>query len=188
VIRVGRVAAGHDRRRRSAGVDGHHFDGLEVIDREPELAAQEAERAAGDMTADADGRMFAERNDDAPALVQRLVRLADRGAGLDFDGEPPRVPGDAPHRRQVDDHARVRVGDEPFEAMPAARGHQPAPGADRLVHCGNDLRRRADGAYVVGAAAEALVDLAIQHGAVARVVGSEAFAGISGMIGHGHRL
>ena len=145
------------------------------------------------MAADADARILAERHDDAPPLEQRRVRLADGGAGLDLDRAPPRVVGDAPHRREVDDHARVRIGDETLEAVAAARRHQAPASAHRFVHRRDDLRRRADRAHVVGAGAEALVDLAIQHGAIARVVRRESFSGVvrligGGRSGHGHPL
>ncbi len=164
-------------------VDRHDLHRFEVIHGEPQLPAQEAERAARDMAADADARILAERHDDAPPLEQRLVGIADGGAGLDLDRAPPRVPGDAPHRRQIDDHARVRVGDETLEAVAAARGHQPPASPHGFVHRRDDLRRRADRAHVVGAGPEALVDLAIQHGAIARVVRRESFSGVVRLIG-----
>ena len=132
-LRVGRLARRDDAARPSALVHGDHLDGVQIVRREAELAAEKAERAADDVPAHADPRILAERDHDAPRLEQRPERLADRRAGLDGDGAPFRVVVDALHRRDVDDHPHVGIRDESLEAVPAAR-HDEAPSfADRLL-------------------------------------------------------
>ena len=128
------------------------LDGVQVVRGEAELAAEEAEGAAGHVPAHADPRILAERDHHAPCLVQRAERLAHRGAGLDGDGAPLRVVVDALHRRDVDDHPHLGIRDEPLEAMPAAR-HDEAPSfADRLLRRADRRVGRAGEPDVVGLA------------------------------------
>ena len=138
-IRIGRLASGHHDARAPRFVDGHHFDAIQVVRRETELPAQEAEGAAHHVTAHADSRIFAERKHGSPCLEQRLKRLADRRAGLDRDGAACRVVVDPFHRRDIDDHADVGIGDESLEAMPAARDHHPLPLVHGFLHRRQDL-------------------------------------------------
>src|SRR5712671_2771110 len=90
-MRVRRLAGRHHAARPSVLVDGDHLDGVEIVRREPELAAEEAKGATGDMSAHADLRIFAEGYHDAPRLVQRPEGLAHRGAALDGHGAHLRV-------------------------------------------------------------------------------------------------
>ena len=87
-MRVGRLPGRHHAARPSALVHGDHLDGVQIIRRETELAAEEAEGAAGHVPAHADLRILAERDHDSPRLEQRPERLAHRGAGLDGHGAP----------------------------------------------------------------------------------------------------
>ena len=107
-IRIGRLARRDDAAGAPVRVHGDDLDGVQIVRGEAELAAEKAERAAGHVPAHADAGILAERYDHAPVLDQRAERLAHRRAGLDGDGAPLRVEGDALHRRDVDDHPARR--------------------------------------------------------------------------------
>ena len=90
-MRVGRLPGRHHAARPSALVHGDHFDGIQIIRGEAELAAEEAEGAADHVPAHADRRDTRRAGSPLPTLEQRPERLAHGGAGLDGHGAPFRV-------------------------------------------------------------------------------------------------
>ena len=168
VIRIRRIARRDDAAGAPVRVDRDDLDGVKVVRRQPELPAQKPERPAGDVPAHADAGILAQRHDHAPPLGQRPERLPHRRARLDDDRAPLRIERDPLHRRDVDDDLDLRIRNEPFQAMPAAR-HDDAPVlADRVADRRDDIFRRTGEADVVGRGDEALVEAFVDDGAVAR--------------------
>ena len=143
-IRIRRLARRDDDAGPPVGLHGHDLDAVQVVGGEAELAAEETERAAGHVPADADARVLAQRNDHAPVVVERPERLAHRGAGLHGDGAPFRVEGDALHRRDIDDHLDLGIRDEPL-AGNARRWSRPGGGLRARRPRRPRARRRSNG-------------------------------------------
>ena len=172
-VRVRRVARCDDAVRPSAGIDGDHLDGVQVIRRETELTTQKAEGTTHDMPTHADRRILAERDHHAPPVVQHAERVADCGAGLDGNRTASGVVVNALHGRDIDDHPHVRVRDEPLEAVPAAGDDETSPFLHRVFDGRHDLFGRAHESHVVRRRAEPLVEPLVDHGAIPRVVGAD---------------
>jgi hypothetical protein len=162
--------AGNHAARPSGLVHGDHLDGIQIVGREAELAAEEAEAAPDHVPAHADLRILAERQDRSPGLEQRPERLAHGGAGLDGHSGPFRVVVDALHGRDIDNHPHLGVGDEPLEAMSATRHGETPSFAHRLLDRRYHLIGRADQPHVVRGRDEPLVEALFDHRAIPRVV------------------
>jgi hypothetical protein len=132
-IRVGGFPRGDHAGDAPAFVDGDHFDRIQVVRGEAELATEEAEGSAHDMSTQADVGIFAERNHCSPVLEQRLEGVSNHRASLDGDSGAIGVVVDALHRGDVDEHAHVGIGDEAFKAVPAARDDDTPPFADGIL-------------------------------------------------------
>ena len=172
-IRVGRLARRDDDIRTPVRVDRHDFHRIEIVRGEAELATQESKRAAGDVSADPNRRIFTEWNDDAPGLGKRAERFADRRSGFDRDGTHRVVVIHALHRRDVDDDAHVGIGDEPFETMPAARDDESASFAHGIGYGGDDGFRRPDEANVVRIGDESLVESLLNDATISGIVAAD---------------
>ena len=154
-------------------VNGYDLHRIQVVRSQTKLAAEEAERAADDMSPHADRRVFAEGNNGSPSLKQGLECLAHGRARFDGNRAEFGVIHDALHRGDVDDHPYVRIGNEAFEAVPAARNNDALAFPHSGLEGRRDLRCRPDDVDVVRLRFEALVELLVDRREVARVASTE---------------
>jgi hypothetical protein len=90
MVGIGRLACPDGGARPSGVVHRDHLDGIQVVGREPELAADKSERAASDVSARADAGVFAERDHHpqrsksarkaSPTLTPASIAIARRSA------------------------------------------------------------------------------------------------------------
>src|SRR6185369_3140932 len=184
-MRIRRLARRDHAGRPAALVDRDHLDAIQIIGCQAELAAEKAKRAAGDVPAHADLRVFAERYHDSPRLGESAERLAYCGPRLDGDRPPFRVVIDALHGRDIDDHAHVGIGNEPLEAMSAAGRDETPSLRDRLLHRRYHLLGGTDESNVVGARAEPLVEALLDDRAIPRIfrADSQGLPSVSATVG-----
>ena len=94
-----------------------------------------------------------------PEHVARIpTHLDPLQSGLDGHRVHLRVVVDAFHRRDIDDHGRIRLRYESLETMSAGRHDEAASFAQGLFDCGYNLSGRGDAPDVVGVRAEPLVE------------------------------
>ena len=82
-MRVGLLSRRYQGTRASARIDRNDFDGVQVIRRESQLAAEETEGPTDHVSAHSDRRVFAERYYDSPQVEQRAESLTHGRASFD---------------------------------------------------------------------------------------------------------
>src|SRR5256885_7897088 len=98
-IRVGCLSSCNDGTCMSALIDGHNLDGVQIIRRESQLAAEKAKRATDDVSTHSDFRIFTEWNHDAPIVEQSPECFTDSCPCFNRDSAPFFVEVNALHRR-----------------------------------------------------------------------------------------
>ena len=183
-VRIVTLSRGEHRRRLTVAIHGHDFNGVKIVGRETKLATQEPEGAAGDVATHADVRILTERDDRPPAICQGCERLPDRCASTNGDRASRRIELDGLHRRHVDDDPDIGIGDEAFETVPAAGGHDPQARRYRLLDRTDDLRSGGCEYDVVRAGLEALVELFVENRLIAGVARADVRSSFDGGLIH----
>src|SRR6185437_13068480 len=155
--------------RLAALIDGDHLDRGQVVRSQAELPAQKAEGSAGYMAAHSDAGIFSQRDDDLPVVEQLLERLAHRGSRFYRNRSHVSVIVNPLHRRYIEDHLHLGIGDEAFQAVPTAGHHEAAPLAHRVLERGDHLIGCAEQPHIIWTGTEALVEPLFDDRAISRV-------------------